>query len=362
VEGQVTTANIELTALTWKPGELTLSWQNATYSVYSALWLRDNDPAHRDSATGERRVSLLDLPLEPRLRAAELGPPDHITLTWEDGATSVFSLHWLREFDRSLHTSGRPTRMPWMGQSSDAFAACDYTEWDRSSSSRRDWLYYAGRDGLAFLRNVPTQEGAVLRVAEQIGLVRETNLGAAFDVPVAAIPGGPVSTASPYRDPVPGFQLLHCHSAAGGESVFVDGMAVAERLRVGNPEAFATLSQTPVFFRFQDQLVDFEAERTMLDIDTEEQFRAICYSDRWIAPLQLKGPRLKKYYPAYRLLAEVLRDPARFVVWPLREGDLALVDNCRVLHECSGSGETRLQACYMDPDAIYSSLARLSRP
>jgi alpha-ketoglutarate-dependent taurine dioxygenase len=358
----VTTANIELTALTFKPGELTLSWQNSTYSVYSALWLRDNDPVNRDPATGERRVSLLDLPSEPRLRAAESGPPDHITLTWEDGATSVFSLHWLREFDRSLRTSGRPTRMPWMGQPSQAFAACDYAEWVRNPSSRRDWLYYAGRDGLVFLRNVPTEDGAVLRVAEQIGLVRETNLGRTFEVPIAAIPGGLVSTGSPYRDPIPGFQLLHCRSTAGGESLFVDGMAVAERLRVQNPEAFAILSQTPILFRFQDQVVDFEAERTMLDIQTHEQFRGICYSDRFIAPLQLKGPGLKKYYPAYRLLSELLRNPARFVVWPLREGDLALVDNARVLHECSGSSGNRIQACYMDPDGLYSSLAALSRP
>jgi alpha-ketoglutarate-dependent taurine dioxygenase len=78
--------------------------------------------------------------------------------------------------------------------------------------------------------------------------------------------------------------------------------------------------------------------------------------------LQLKGPGLKKYYPAYRLLSELLRNPARFVVWPLREGDLALVDNARVLHECSGSSGNRIQACYMDPDGLYSSLAALSRP
>jgi gamma-butyrobetaine dioxygenase len=361
VEGQVTTANIGLTALTCKPGELTLSWQNSTYSVYSALWLRDNDPANRDPRTGERRISLLDLPSEPRLRNAEPNPPEHITLTWEDGAASVFSLHWLREFDRSVRTGARPIRMPWMGQSSQAFAACDYEEWLRNPCSRRDWLYYAGRDGLAFLRYVPTEDGALARVAEQIGFVRETNFGRTFDFSPATAPRDLVSTESPYRDPVPGFQLLHCLSAGGGESIFADGMAVAERLRVRDPEAFAILSQTPILFEFQDQAVDLVAERTMLDIDTQEQFRAICYNDRFIAPLHLKGPRLKKYYPAYRLLSELLRDPARFVVWPLRAGDMVLVDNSRVLHEWSGSTGSRLQACFIDADGLYSSLAVLSR-
>jgi gamma-butyrobetaine dioxygenase len=361
LEGQLTTANIELTALTCKPGELTLSWQNSTYSVYSALWLRDNDPANRDPGTGERRISLLDLPLEPRLRNAETYPPGHITLTWEDGAISVFSLHWLREFDHSLRTGARPTRMPWMGQSSQEFAACDYEEWVRNPCSRKDWLYYAGRDGLAFLRNVSTEDGTVSRVAERIGFVRETNFGHTFEVSISPTPRGHVSTGSPYRDPIPGFQLLHCLSAAGGESIFADGMAVAERLRVQNPEAFAVLSQTPILFQFQGQAVDLVAERTMLDIDTQQQFRAICYNDRFVAPLHLKGPRIKKYYPAYRLLSELLRDPARFVVWPLRAGDIALVDNSRVLHECSGSSGDRLQACYVDADGLYSSLAVLVR-
>jgi len=99
----------------------------------------------------------------------------------------------------------------------------------------------------------------------------------------------------------------------------------------------------------------------MLDIDTQDHFRAICYNNRFIAPLQMKGPRLKKYYPAYRLLSELLRDPARFVVSLLQAGDLVLIDNARVLDECSGSSGNRLQACYIDADGLYSSLARLSR-
>ena len=42
--------------------------------------------------------------------------------------------------------------------------------------------------------------------------------------------------------------------------------------------------------------MDLAAERTMLEVDTQGQFRAIYYDDRSIAPLPLKGPRLKKYY------------------------------------------------------------------
>ncbi len=369
----VKTVENDVSEVECKPGELTLTWQNSTYSVYSALWLRDNDPANRDALTGQRLVSVADLPPAPLLQSAETQPPGHITLRWEDGATSVFPLRWLQAFDRSLHIGSRPTRMPWMGQSAAAFASCDYAEWIENPASREDWLYYAGRDGLAFLRGVPIEDAAALRVAARIGFIRETNHGRIFDVRSVADPnnhaytsrGLPVHTDSPYRDPVPGFQLLHCLSAAGqgGESIFVDGMAAAERLRAHDTEAFNTLCQMPILYRFQDATADLAAERTMIEVDAYGQFRAIYYDEHSIAPLPLKGPRLKKFYPAYRQLAELLQDLGRFVVYRLEPGDLVLFDNTRVLHghTAFSTGGRHLQSCYVDADGVYSSLAVLSR-
>lgn len=366
-------ADLDVADVKCTPGELTLNWLDSSYSVYSAAWLRDNDPAHRDARTGQRLISLVDLPQEAKLEAAELGPPGHITLSWEDGATSVFPLGWLRVFDRSLRIGSRPARLPWLGQPAEAFACCDYKEWVENPLSREDWLYYAARDGLAFLRNVPVEDAAVLQVADLIGYVRETNYGRIFDVRSVAEPnnlaytsrGLPVHTDNPYRDPVPGFQLLHCLAAAGqgGESIFVDGMAVAERLRVHDADVFTTLCETPILFRFQDATVDLVAERTMFELDTQGQFRAIYYNDRSIAPLQLKGLRLKKYYAAYRQLAQLLHEPARSVVCRLQPGDLVLLDNTRMLHgrTAFSNGSRHLQGCYVDADGLYSSLAVLSR-
>ena len=314
------TADIDVTEAKCTPAGLTITWQNSSYSVYSSLWLRDNAPGHRDPQTGQRLISLVDLPLEPRLHSAELWPPEHITLGWDDGETGVFSLHWLRAFDRSLRLSARPTRLPWMGQPATRFAWSAYPDWLSNESNREDWLYYLGRDGLAFLSDVPIEDAAVLQVAAQIGYVRESNHGRIFDDRDVAV--SRVHTDNSYRDPVPGFQLLHCLSAAGrgGESIFVDGMAAAERMRAHDADAFSMLCQTPILYRFQDAAVDLAVERTMLEVDSLEQFRAIHYDDRFIAPLPLKGPLLKKYYAAYRQLADLLCDPARSVVLPAAAG------------------------------------------
>jgi [2-(trimethylamino)ethyl]phosphonate dioxygenase len=371
----VKTSDIAVAALKCTPGELEITWQNTSYSVYSSVWLRDNDPVNRDPLTGQRLVSLTDLPCAPQLQAAEPQPTGHITLSWDDGKTSVFPLSWLRAFDRGLRISPRPTRLPWMGQPAEAFAWCDYSEWIANPVSREDWLYYVGRDGLAFVRGVPIEEGAgkaaLLRIAASISVRGEANDSRLFDIrsfPEASnngyiIPPPPVHTDHPYRDPVPGFQLLHCLSAAGqgGESVFVDGMAIAERLRAHDADAFTTLSQVPILYRFEE--LALTNERTMLEVDTQGEFRAIHYDDRSIAPLPLKGPRLKKYYAAYRQLAELLREPARSVGCRLQPGDLVLFDNTRILHghAAFSVGARHFQGYQLDADGLYGALALLSR-
>jgi alpha-ketoglutarate-dependent taurine dioxygenase len=358
-------AALAVTALRCRPDDLTLTWQNSTYSVYNAVWLRDNDPMRRDPETGERIATVTDLPAEPKILSAEPSPLGHITVNWEDGLTSVYSLSWLKAYDRSLTLGLRPTQMPWVGQPAANFASCGYAQWMADPYAREDFLYYAARDGVSFLRDVPREEGTVLRIADSIGYVRETNKGRVFEIGRASPrPPLPAHTDQPYRDPVPGFRMLHCLSAAGNRIILVDGMAAAQHLRVQDADAFAILCQIPVWFRYQDASVDFAAERALLAMDPHGQFHTICYNDRYIAPLPLKTPQLKKFYPAYRQFAALLEETARQVVYQMQPGDLLLLDNTRILHghtALDAESPHHLQGCYLDTDGLYSSLAVLAR-
>ena len=64
------------------------------------------------------------------------------------------------------------------------------------------------------------------RVAEMFGHVRETNSGRIFDVGSVPSPRNlaytemplGVHTDNPYRDPVPGLQLLHCLESSAAET------------------------------------------------------------------------------------------------------------------------------------------------
>lgn len=58
------------------------------------------------------------------------------------------------------------------------------------------------------------------------------------------------------------FQVFTCatQAAEGGASIYVDGFAVAKRLRVENPEAFSFFSSTPLAYQCFDEGCHYRAQ------------------------------------------------------------------------------------------------------
>jgi alpha-ketoglutarate-dependent taurine dioxygenase len=208
-----------------------------------------------------------------------------------------------------------------------------------------------------------------------MGRVSETNYGLVFDVRSVAQPenlaysdlGLGLHTDNPYREPVPGFQLLHALVASpdGGESLFGDGFAIAEHLRATAPDAFAILSQTPVPFRFRSKDAELYAERPLIQLTCSGEVSAVHYNSRSIAPLRLAARDARPFYSAYRCFAALLRDSRFHVQMALRDGDLVAFDNQRILHGrtafSSAKHPRHLRGCYLTRDSVYSEAALLRR-
>src|SRR4029077_20613165 len=171
---------------------------------------------------------------------------------------------------------------------------------------RLEWLTRLLQDGLAFLREVAAEEGAILKAMPVVGRVLETNYGLTFDVRSVAQPenlaysdlGLRLHTDNPYREPVPGFQALHAllPSREGGESLFADGFALAEHLRSSAPEAFARLTATAVPFHYHSQDADLYAERPLIQLSVRGEVTAVHYNARSIAPLNLPAREAPLFY------------------------------------------------------------------
>jgi gamma-butyrobetaine dioxygenase len=227
------------------------------------------------------------------------------------------------------------------------------------------------RDGIAFLTGVPVVEEEVRNAAHLFGYIIETNYGSIFDVREMAAPnlaytsaGLGVHTDNPYREPVPGYQLLHCLTAApeGGESVFVDGFAVALRLRDTDRAAFAMLANTPVEFAFRDAGCSLSARRPLVQLDDSGLPLGIHYNNRSISTARVSPEKAEEFYRAYRSFAQMLRAPEFEFRVTLAPGDLVAFDNHRVLHGRKPfRGPRLLRGCYITRDAVASNLAVLRR-
>ncbi len=364
-----------------RPGQdsLLVQWEDGTQVEYASIWLRDNLPEDRDPYSGQRLIDVADLPAEPRIQAAAiLG--GRIQITWAgESLVSSFAPQWLYAHSGADASARIPAARHWL-EGAQLDARQDFA-WQPLASVAADphvrlaWLTRLLADGIAFLSDVPRVEPAILEAMRLVGHVAETNYGLVFDVKAVPQPenlaysdlGLGLHTDNPYREPVPGFQALHTLLAApdGGDSLFADGFALAAQLRRVDAEAFATLTHTPVPFRYRSQTADLAAARPLIALDCAGAIAAVHYNSRSIAPLALPGPACRAFYRAYRRFASLLREPQFQLATRLGDGELVVFDNQRVLHGRTGFTSARharhLRGCYLTRDSVYSQQALLQR-
>jgi gamma-butyrobetaine dioxygenase len=359
---------------------LSIEWADGTLSEFASLWLRDNLCEDRDPHSGQRLIDIADLPENPRIRSAA-ADNGAVNVEWEDESRSAsFEFEWLRAHAAN-RSPGRPefAARRWL-DGGDLDAARDFSwaplsEVQGNRSLRALWLERLLQDGIAFLSSVPPNENGILEAAALAGRVSETNYGLVFDVRSVPQPenlaysdlGLGLHTDNPYREPVPGFQVLHAliASPGGGESLFGDGFAIAEHLRITSPDAFAILTRTPVPFLYRSKDAELYAERPLIQLSCIGEVSAVHYNSRSIAPLRLAVREAAPFYSAYRRFAALLRDSRFHLQLKLRDGDLVVFDNQRVLHGRTAFSSARyprhLRGCYLTRDSVYSEAALLHR-
>ena len=337
-----------------------------------------------DPRSGQRLVNITDQPAEVGFcSVTEHGDAFEVTFG-PDGHHAVISKSWLAAA-LTPEPAGRTEDAKRLWVAADFRDGPPQASWDR---------YYAGgehraaclesllRDGFVLLRDVPARPGMVLEVAAIMGFVRETNYGKLFDVQAKSDPANLAFTAlaitphtdNPYLDPVPTVQLLHCLASAaeGGDSGLVDGFAAAAMLRAEDHAAFATLTSTPVTFRYADATADLWATMPMIGLDPRGRITEVRFNNRSLQPFRPSAQppdpeESNAFYRACRAFAELLARPELMLTFRLEPGDCVVFDNTRVLHARTGftggrsPGHRRLQGCYADLDGVASSLAMTRR-
>jgi gamma-butyrobetaine dioxygenase len=145
----------------------------------------------------------------------------------------------------------------------------------------------------------------------------------------------------------------------------VDGFAVAKALRERDPQAFEVLSSTPVRFKYIDSGTELTASAPPIELDVTGELKAIHFSPRLDFVPPFAHETLDVYYRARRAFDHRLRSAEYELRFLLKDGDLVMFDNCRLLHGRTGfdvaDGLRHLQGCYIDidgPRSLYRVLRR----
>lgn len=349
---------------------------------FHAIWLRDNaqDDETRDQINGQRLIALKEIPSETWVSDARV-EADSLVITFKPENKVVrYDFDWLME---NNYDEVKNLKRGWISQDHETWdsylafvPSCDFDKLIKRNKLTLKWLADVRKYGFGKITNGPITEGALFKVIELFGYVRETNYGKHFEVRTEVNPSNlaftglalQAHTDNPYRDPVPTLQLLYCleSSAAGGENMLVDGFKAITRLREENEEYFDLLSNYSARFEYKNNKdVHLKSRRPIIELSSNGELLAIRFNNRSMSAVNdVPFDKMENWYSAYRRLGEIIDDPNMEITFRLNPGEAFIVDNTRVLHArkgYSGTGKRWLQGCYSDKDGLNSAFYSLEK-
>lgn len=326
----------------------TLSWR----------WLRDHgeDPVSRDPDTLQRRVDTFSI--DPAVSGSVAETDSGFTVTWPDGAVTTHSSAVVSEVLRDFGATDWSRPMPstyslpadtvlWSDPTAvapDEVSLDGFLETDEELARGVDLF---SRYGYLVLRSSPDSpapdHARAEAFAQRFGYVRETIFGGVWELSPAMNEHADTAYDSVYLGPhtdgtyshdAPGAQYFLCTVAAeaGGESLLVDGFAIADELARTDPDAAATLASTAVRGRYIEPGVNLQAERPVFRTDQRGVLQQVSFNNYDRAPFLLPEDREASFYDAYAKFAELANNPDRRAIVTLTPGDVMIFDNWRTMH------------------------------
>ena len=358
-------------AASWQPSGLELQCVDGTATLV-ADWLRDNCPCAscRIVQTDERRWQPWSATGPAESHSATIVDGE-LVIEWSDGHASTYSRAAFDGFNRAMHRNSYTARL-W--RNGDDLGWFDHDAVLADMSQRQAMFETFQRDGVVIISGSPTEPGAVIGFAKAINVALvDSQLGFIFDVKLDptgyniayTAEGLPPHNDNAQRTHPPSGQVLAMlvNDADGGESFVVDGFSVLEQLRAVDPAAVEVLARVSVGFRQYSKTADGFTRAPLVALDAAGRFTHLRFSNQLRQPLPFDHPDLEEWYRAYRLLGSIVTDPANFVSFRLKAGDMLFVNGYRVMHarhEYQPNGPRHLQDVYFDVDDFSANLALLT--
>ncbi|XP_054764837.2 gamma-butyrobetaine dioxygenase-like [Lytechinus pictus] len=353
-------------------------------SSFPLIWLRDNCrcPGCFNASTLSRIAPLKNINgnnIKPE-KVSLTDDKKFLIFNWEDGHVSHYPARWLR---CNAFSESEP----------DPLADIQLQLWDASTCRDRmrkfDFNDLLSNDrvlyemflevkvlGIALIENTPLRTGQLNKLADKVGFLFPTKYGETFQVRSKENPSNgafhtgdlPLHTDSASYNTQPGIQMLHCikQAAHGGGNTLVDGFKVASDLRTTSPDSYDVLTKQILEFydRGTDILGEFyyHAKHYVLRLNEKNEVDRISFSDHGRSAMnRMQVDDVIKTYKALSLFTALLYAPENVFEYNMKDGDMLIMDNYRVLHgrksfTVSPGSARHLEGGYFDWDTVMSKL------
>ncbi|MBU2957826.1 TauD/TfdA family dioxygenase [Paracoccus sp. 1_MG-2023] len=344
---------------------------------FNYYWLRDACQSCIDPQTRERVFDASELAQPPRATSAMV-EGEVVVIGWADEAqASRVPLALLRDVaanGRGADPADLPRRL-WFNDHLPRIARVSQDDVTGTEEGRARLARALIEDGIAIVTGMEKSEGSLPRLVNAIGPVTPSAEGLFFNVRVEIAPTNLAFTAGPLEmhtdlpgeETAPGVQFLHCleNTVEGGNSLFLDGAAVAEALREEDPEAFALLAghDIPFFYRHDDW--DYRAHQRVIETDVDGRVTGVTISQHLQDNMDLPQDLLDDYYPAFVKFIRMMKEDRFLLRFRSEAGNCVVFDNHRIVHGREGyvadSGSRHLRGCYTDRGALRSTYRVLAK-
>ncbi|MCK7614722.1 TauD/TfdA family dioxygenase [Roseibium sediminicola] len=345
-------------------------------AYFNYYWLRDNCPSSFDPETRERVFDVFGMDEAPKAASAAIAN-GHLEITWAgSGHVTRLPMEQLALFSRGEKRAdiANLPRVPWYSDHYGKIARFAYDDLMADKANVRDWAEAMLTDGVALLTGLPDTDEALTDTAGLIGYVRPSYFGLVFEVKTHIKPTNlaftskalPLHTDLPDEDLAPGVQFLHCraNSVEGGNSIFADGLAVAEDFQALYPEDFKLLVETDVPYFCEHDTFDMRARQKVIELDEHGNISGVTISQHHADIFDMPQKDLDRYYPAFCRFGRMMRDDKYLMRFRLNAGECIVFDNHRIVHGRAAysatSGNRHLRGCYTDRGELRSTYRILS--
>jgi trimethyllysine dioxygenase len=346
--------------------------------VYPWMWVRDHciDPVSLDQQTTQRTVDTFNLGADLKCDSLELLEREQlIHFLWNDQTRSSISAYVLASvvgLENERHQLVPSiSQVLWSKKSPlKKIPRVAFDDIIQSEAGLLSWLENIHIYGFSLVEGVPKTPEGTTQLALRLGMVQETIFGGLWPLSSEISDHGDSAYSDSYLEPhtdgtyyhdAAGLQMFNCLEidCKGGESIQVDGFAIAERIKREDPDAYQTLCEVVVPGHYIDSGIHLRAERPAFSLDASGRLVQVSFNNYDRAPMLLDHHAQQRFYHAYGLLHSHVIDQDNWLKIKMTPGTTLIFDNWRNLHGRMGySGKRTFYGCYHSK-AVYESRLRV---